>query len=174
LNPFPLYTKDSSNEIVLIKLWNILNYYVHVVISFLLLLLFINHFGANEHLNSLYVLLMYVCLLIISKIFMVLWSQVRASWLLIWWLLEAYMVVNFRARRISKGACKLAWIPTLIKKKSLWCVDENRTFLGYIFTEQCMCYNACVIYSLITRCNEQLPLSILSEQCHKTPKITIQ
>jgi hypothetical protein len=169
LNPFPLYTKDSSNEIVLIKLWNILNYYVHVVISFLLLLLFINHFGANEHLNSLYVLLMYVCLLIISKIFMVLWSQVRVSWLLIWWLLEAYMVVNFRARRISKGACKLARIPTL-KKKNLYNVSMRIEHFLVIYLQNI----ACVIYSLITRCNEQLPLSILSEQCHKTPKITIQ
>jgi hypothetical protein len=143
LNPFPLYTKDSSNEIVLIKLWNILNYYVHVVISFLLLLLFINHFGANEHLNSLYVLLMYVCLLIISKIFMVLWSQVRVSWLLIWWLLEAYMVVNFRTRRISKGACKLAWIPTLIKKKIFMvCRWESNISWLYIYRTMHVLYIA--------------------------------
>jgi hypothetical protein len=31
----------------------------------------------------------------------------------IWWPLEAYMVVNFRARGISRGARKLAWTPTL-------------------------------------------------------------
>ena len=37
-----------------------------------------------------------------------LWSQVRAMWLLIWWPLEAYMVVNFRTRIISRGARKLA------------------------------------------------------------------
>jgi len=42
-----------------------------------------------------------------------LWSQVRALWLLIWWPLEAYMVVNFRAREISRGARKLARTPTL-------------------------------------------------------------
>jgi hypothetical protein len=42
-----------------------------------------------------------------------LWSQVRALWLLIWWPLEAYMVVNFRARGISRGARKLARTPTL-------------------------------------------------------------
>ena len=48
-----------------------------------------------------------------------LWSQVRALWLLIWWPLEAYMVVNFRIRGISRGACKLARIPTLKKKKNL-------------------------------------------------------
>ena len=42
-----------------------------------------------------------------------LWSQVRAMWLLIWWPLEAYMVVNFRARGISRGARKLARTPTL-------------------------------------------------------------
>jgi hypothetical protein len=42
-----------------------------------------------------------------------LWFQVRAPWLLIWWPLEAYMVVNFRARGISQGARKLARTPTL-------------------------------------------------------------
>ena len=42
-----------------------------------------------------------------------LWSQVRALWLLIWWPLEAYMVVNFRARGISRGARKLARTPML-------------------------------------------------------------
>jgi hypothetical protein len=42
-----------------------------------------------------------------------LWSQVQALWLLIWWPLEVYMVVNFRARRISWGACKLARTSTL-------------------------------------------------------------
>ena len=46
-----------------------------------------------------------------------LWSQVRAMWLLISWLLEAYMVVNFRVREISRGARKLARTPTLNKKK---------------------------------------------------------
>jgi hypothetical protein len=46
-----------------------------------------------------------------------LWSQVRALWLLIWWPLEAYMVVNFRAHGISRGARKLARTPTLKKKK---------------------------------------------------------
>jgi hypothetical protein len=42
-----------------------------------------------------------------------LWSQVRVMWLLILWPLEAYMVVNFRARGISRGARKLARTPTL-------------------------------------------------------------
>jgi hypothetical protein len=46
-----------------------------------------------------------------------LWSQVRALWLLIWWSLEAYMVINFRARRISWGARKLARTFTLNLKK---------------------------------------------------------
>jgi hypothetical protein len=46
-----------------------------------------------------------------------LWSQVRALRLLIWWPLEAYMVVNFRARGISRGARKLARTPTLNFKK---------------------------------------------------------
>jgi hypothetical protein len=32
-------------------------------------------------------------------------------------LLEVYVVVNFRTRRINRGVCKLAWKPTLIKKK---------------------------------------------------------
>jgi len=44
-------------------------------------------------------------------------SQVRTLWTLIWWPLEAYMVVNFRARGISRGARKLARTPTIIKKK---------------------------------------------------------
>jgi len=34
-------------------------------------------------------------------------------WLLIWWPLEAYMVVNFRTRGISRDARKLARTPTL-------------------------------------------------------------
>jgi hypothetical protein len=42
-----------------------------------------------------------------------LWSQVQVLWLLIWWPLEAYMVVNFRARGISQGARKLVRTPTL-------------------------------------------------------------
>jgi hypothetical protein len=45
-----------------------------------------------------------------------LWSQVRALWLLIWWSLEVYMVVNFRACEISQGARKLVRTPTLKKK----------------------------------------------------------
>jgi hypothetical protein len=50
-----------------------------------------------------------------------LWSQVRVLWLLIWWPLEAYMVVNFRTRGISRGARKLARTPTLnLKKKKTW------------------------------------------------------
>ena len=55
-----------------------------------------------------------------------LWSQVRALWLLIWWPLEAYMVVNFRAREISRSARKLAWTPTvkLKKKKNLNYIDR--------------------------------------------------
>jgi hypothetical protein len=42
-----------------------------------------------------------------------LWSQVRALWLLIWWPLEAYMVVNFRGHGISWYTRKLARTPTL-------------------------------------------------------------
>jgi hypothetical protein len=48
-----------------------------------------------------------------SRCLLLLWSQVRALWLLIWWPLEAYMVVNFRACGISRGARKLAQTPTL-------------------------------------------------------------
>jgi len=51
------------------------------------------------------------------KIFFYLWSQVRALWLLIWWPLKAYMIVNFKARGISRGTRKLARTPTLNKKK---------------------------------------------------------
>jgi len=55
-----------------------------------------------------------------SKYLFSLWFQVRALWLLIWWPLEAYMVVNFRTREISRDACKLARTPTLNKKKKVW------------------------------------------------------
>jgi hypothetical protein len=48
-----------------------------------------------------------------SRSLLSLWSQVRALWLLIWWPLEAYMIVNFRARGINRGARKLARTPTL-------------------------------------------------------------
>jgi hypothetical protein len=40
-----------------------------------------------------------------------LWSQIQALWLLIWRPLEAYMVVNFRARGINRGARKLTRNP---------------------------------------------------------------
>jgi len=42
-----------------------------------------------------------------SRGLLLLWSQVRAMWLLIWWPLEVYMIVNFRARGISRGTRKL-------------------------------------------------------------------
>jgi hypothetical protein len=42
-----------------------------------------------------------------------LWSQVRAMWLLKWWPLEAYMVINFRTRGISRNTYKLTRTPTL-------------------------------------------------------------
>jgi hypothetical protein len=48
-----------------------------------------------------------------------LWSQVRVLWLLIWWPLKTYMVVNFRACEISWGVHKLARTPTL-KKNISW------------------------------------------------------
>jgi len=53
----------------------------------------------------------------LTKRFVHLWSQVRALWLLIWYPLEAYMVVNFKVRGISWGARKLTRTPTLIKNK---------------------------------------------------------
>jgi hypothetical protein len=40
-----------------------------------------------------------------------LWSQIQALWLFIWWPLETYKVVNFRARRINRGARKLTRNP---------------------------------------------------------------
>jgi hypothetical protein len=45
-----------------------------------------------------------------------LWSQVRVLWLLIYWPLKAYMVINFKTRGISRGTCKLTQTLTLIKK----------------------------------------------------------
>ena len=47
------------------------------------------------------------------------WSQARAMWLLIWWSLEIYMVINLRAHEISWGTHKLTRTLTLIKKKNL-------------------------------------------------------
>jgi hypothetical protein len=44
-------------------------------------------------------------------------SQVRIMWLLIWWSLEVYIVINFRANEISRDVCKLSRTSTLIKKK---------------------------------------------------------
>jgi len=49
--------------------------------------------------------------------FVSLWFQIWTLWLLIWWSLKIYIVVNFRARGISRGARKLIQTPTLIKKK---------------------------------------------------------
>jgi hypothetical protein len=46
------------------------------------------------------------------------WFQVRVIWLLVWWSLEAYMVVNFRTHEISQGMRKLARTPMLIKKRA--------------------------------------------------------
>jgi hypothetical protein len=54
-----------------------------------------------------------------QEVLLPMWSQVRALWLLIWWSLEAYMVVNFRAREISQGTHKLARTPTLNWKKKI-------------------------------------------------------
>jgi hypothetical protein len=48
-----------------------------------------------------------------------LWFQVRTLWLLIWWLLEAYMVVNFKTREISRSMHKLVRTSTLIIKKNI-------------------------------------------------------
>jgi hypothetical protein len=51
-----------------------------------------------------------------------LWFQVWDMWLLIWWPLEAYMVVNFRTRGINRDARKLVQttILNLKKKNSPW------------------------------------------------------
>jgi hypothetical protein len=38
-------------------------------------------------------------------------------WLLIRWSLEAYIIINFRAREINRGTCKLNRIFNLIKQK---------------------------------------------------------
>ena len=48
-----------------------------------------------------------------------LWSQVRVLWLLIWWSLETYMVVNFRACGISQDTHKLIRTPMLNLKKKM-------------------------------------------------------
>jgi len=48
------------------------------------------------------------------KSLLLLWSQIQALWLLIWWLLETYIVVNFRACEISRDTRKLIQTLTLI------------------------------------------------------------
>ena len=49
-----------------------------------------------------------------------LWKQITIIIIIIiWWSLEAFMVVNFRARGINRSARKLARTSTLIKKKKL-------------------------------------------------------
>jgi hypothetical protein len=55
---------------------------------------------------------------LISRSLFFLWSQVRTLWLLIWWSLEVYMVINFRARKISLDTYKLTQTLTsiIIKK----------------------------------------------------------
>ena len=53
---------------------------------------------------------------------LLLWFQVRALWLLIWWSLEAYIVVNFSTPGISRNVRKLVRTPTWIiieKKKTI-------------------------------------------------------
>jgi hypothetical protein len=57
----------------------------------------------------------------------VMWSQVQVLWLLIWWPLEIYIVVNFRARGNSRDARKLARIPTLEQKKKYWLLSRHST-----------------------------------------------
>jgi len=63
-----------------------------------------------------------------------LWSQVQALWLLIWWPLEAYMVVNFRARGISRGTRKLTRTPTLnLKKKCTHQFTRDWFWISHLF-----------------------------------------
>ena len=57
-----------------------------------------------------------------------LWSQVRAIWLLRWWPLETYMVVNFRACKINWGVRKLTRTPMLNKKKKKHTLSTACTF----------------------------------------------
>ena len=48
--------------------------------------------------------------------FTLMWFQIRTMWLLIWWLLETYMVANFRVHEINQGTSNLVRTPTLKKK----------------------------------------------------------
>jgi len=93
-----------------------------------------------------------------------LWSQVEALWLIIWWSLETYMVVNFRARAISRGTRKLAWILILIiiiiikknilslkKFKGLYdlCYSlQSRSLFG-LLEINCSCFGYNTIFFLI-------------------------
>jgi len=53
------------------------------------------------------------------KSLLFLWFQVWNMWLLIWWPLEAYMVVNFRTRGINRDARKLVGTTILNLKKKI-------------------------------------------------------
>jgi len=56
--------------------------------------------------------------------------QFRALWLIIWWSLKNYMVINFRACGISRGIRKLTRIPTsIIKKNSKASITIQRRFI---------------------------------------------
>lgn len=48
-------------------------------------------------------------------------NLLRVPWLLIWWLLETYIVINFMTYEITRVACKLARTTMLnLKKKKLY------------------------------------------------------
>jgi hypothetical protein len=65
-----------------------------------------------------------------SKDLLSLWFQVRVMWLLIWWSLETYMVVNFRVRGIGRSARKLVRTPTSKqnKKSNYFILFESRFY----------------------------------------------
>ena len=65
-----------------------------------------------------------------------LWSQIQTIWLLVWWSLEVYMVVNFRTHKISQGMRKLARTPMLIKKRACLLLY----FKKEIFLKKILCF----------------------------------
>jgi hypothetical protein len=40
--------------------------------------------------------------------------------------IHAYMIVNFRTHKISRGARKLAWTPWILQKIHAFCVDPTK------------------------------------------------
>jgi len=78
-------------------------------------------------------------------------------WLLIWWLLEAYIIINFGSRRISRDTCKLTRICILINKKKpknniLGQSTSNEKSLQTPISESNILFKCPTFYSFLFEC----------------------